>query len=161
MLEKKPKKAAKNTVEPCDTIWDLTTQSIRPISMNIINAWADDLMKECLKEDTLTIEDWLCKRLINRETFRRLRHKHQRLQEAHDFALQAIGNRRWRGCAKFDLHPAAVMPSMALYNPDFLRDEERRVKLKAAAMNQDQQGRQVVVMEVFPESDKVPKLIEE
>jgi hypothetical protein len=161
MLEKKPKKAAKNSIEACDTIYDLATQSIKPISMNIINSWAQDLIKASLDPETLTIEDWLCKKLITRSTFWRLKEKHPVLKEAHEFALQAIGNRRWTGCAKFDLHPAAVMPTMSHYNPDYIKDEERRAKLKAMIANQEQQQRQVVVMEVFPESDQVPKLLED
>ncbi len=161
MLEKKPKKTGKNSIEVCDTIWDLTTQSIKPISINIINSWADDLIKDSLKPDTLTIEDWLCKKLISRATFWRLKEKHPVLKEAHEFALQAIGNRRWKGCAKFELHPAAVMNSMGQYNSDYIRDEERRAKLKAIAIQNEQQGRQVVVMERYPETDDVPKRIEE
>lgn len=149
MTKKNKKKAEDHSVETCEQIWDFSTQCLVPISHHIINAWAADLSRAVVDQEILTLEDWLCAKKIVRSTFYRLCERNQALKEAHAFALQVIGNRRWKGCAKFELAPAAIMPTMAHYDDRYIKDEERRAALRAQAAQSLESTRQVVVIEKF------------
>ena len=142
------------------TIWqdyfNMTTFKMSPVSDVFIDRLAADLVQWALHdENALKLNTFFAERGIHQNTAQTWRERNKKLDDAYSFAKQCIGDRREMGGLKRKYDSGIVSSTMAHYDQDWKALAEWRAKMKAENETPSVEAK-IVVLEKFPESDKVP-----
>jgi len=122
---------------------DATLTRITPLSENIVNNLAEELIEWVKKEDKLTFTSFLIHKKIPRDTFYQWTEKYPKLRTAHQLALMGLSDRRETGGLTRKLDPSFAFNSMPLYDPAWKEFMQWKANLK-----QDESNQQKIVVEI-------------
>jgi len=165
--KKDPNTNIKPEVDPKDVVvWDeytnLNDGMRHPMNNMIADKMARDLIAWSKNDDyendkeALNIYDFLCDHGILLTTFYKWIEKHEGLREANRYALNKIAARRERGATKKRYDASSVYRMQGHYDPEYKKQMEWQAKLRAQE-NKEANEQKIVVIERYPETDKVPK----
>lgn len=154
---------AKRKTKPITTPWqtqevfrDYTTYRLRPVS----EAFLDKLAKlltdwSTKKSDALVLEVFLTKYGIYKDSFYGWCKRYKPLDDARKHALTSIGGRRVHGALTKEYDSNIVQRYMPMCDPDYKEFLEYKASLKAKTEKEANSGKQVVIIERFPDTPEV------
>jgi len=139
-----------------DEYLDIFTFKTRPVTDEWIEQLAKDLVKWSTEDDeAFKLTQYYRSRGIGSDDMKRWCERSPKLKKAHTVALQALGDRREIGALKKKYDPGMTRTMMPRYDKDWKKIEEWRSTLRAKETAAGG-GTKFVIMNDFPNSDKVP-----
>jgi hypothetical protein len=140
-----------------DEYFDLKHRKNCVISERGAELLATQMIAWCEDEEAFTMNQFYRMKGIQEKTFHRLMAKFPALQDAHDFALAALGDKREIGALKHKYDTGLVGRSMAVYSNAWRWLEEWRGEMRVKANEVESQQKITVVLDAFPSSELVPE----
>lgn len=135
---------------------------IVPLTADGAERLAMKLFEWCTtNDDVLCFDEFLVQHRLSFNTYYKWLDKFPVLKEMHTWALMFLGARREKGALKNQLNPLVVKFTMPYYSPEM----KKLVEFYAAVKKPEDEilaaSRIIVNMSKFPESDVVPKKVED
>lgn len=144
-------KASKNLF--FDDYYDIFTLRSKPVSEAYLQQVASKLIDWSTNDDeAFKIGQFYLKAGIARSDFYRWIQKYPYMKQAHEVALEAIGNRREVGGLKKNLSETMVIKAMPFYDIDWIKESERLASLKITDSPQNE-TKIVVMKELFQKGE--------
>lgn len=122
-----------------------------------IEELADKMIAWSKQEGNIVLNKFIAEQGYPMSTFNTWLQRSEKLQEAYSIARTMVGCRREQGAIEGKYNPFIVMKTMPLYDHEYKAHLEWESKLKTT--EQIATAQKIVVLEKFPESDKVPPLM--
>lgn len=127
-----------------------------PVSEAFLDHLATELVDWAKNDDkAIKVTQFLGLKGIHSKTFDRWRDRHPKMQDAYEYALMVIGDRRESGAIYKKFDASIVSFTMPHYDKDWVKQHEWRAKLKET--EQQSNETRIVVLEKYPDSPMVPK----
>jgi hypothetical protein len=135
---------------------DMFTLRMSPVSndylLHFAKEWVDWAVQS---DDALTLEGFYVLKRVHDYTVNRWMKRCPELQQAHDWAMMAIGDRREKGAITRKYDSGMIRTTMPMYKAKWKELEEWRAHLSEKIASAG--GLKVVELEKFADSDLVPK----
>lgn len=158
-VPKSPKnniKDTKNTKYRFDSYVDIFTLRTTPVSDTWIEKLALELVDWAINDpEAFKLTQFYRLKGIGSDDMKRWKERNSKLKRAHTIALEALGDKREIGALKKLYEPGTAARTMPRYDPEWRDLEEWRASLKNKDEDKNREP-QVIVIDRFPDSDKVP-----
>lgn len=152
----KKDKPTRKVVSPWrEDYMDLFTFRLTPITDGFIDRFSKELIDWAENDEkAIKISQFFSKKRIPSKTYYEWTNKYEPIRQAHELAKILIGNRREQGALERKYEASIVKQMMPYYDRDWRDIKSWESKLKE---DSDINATKIVIMEKFPETDKVPK----